>query len=156
MANTGAESPPARPVPLRVVAAVIRRDDGAILLSLRAAHADQGGLWEFPGGKLEAGERDIDGLARELREELGITIRRARPLISVLHAYPQREVALTVLDVDAWQGEPHGREGQAIRWVRPDELDTLDFPAANLPVTTAARLPRLLLQTAALDRKSVV
>jgi len=154
MANIGAEPPPARPVPLRVVAAVIRRDDGAILLSLRAAHADQGGLWEFPGGKLEAGERDIDGLARELREELGITIRRARPLISVLHAYPQREVALTVLDVDSWRGEPHGREGQAIRWVRPDELGTLDFPAANLPVTTAARLPRVLLRTGALGDRS--
>ena len=127
------------------MAAVIRRADRAILLSLRAAGANQGGLWEFPGGKLEPGERDIDGLARELREELGIAIVRGLPVIRVLHRYPDKLVSLSVMEVTDWEGVPGGREGQEIRWVQPNELAALRFPAANLPVTAAVSLPRLAL-----------
>lgn len=145
MASTGADAGTAVTGPLRVVAAVIRRADRAILLSLRAADADQGGLWEFPGGKLEPGERDIDGLARELREELGIAIVRALPVIRVLHRYPDKLVSLSVMEVTDWEGVPGGREGQEIRWVQSNELAALRFPAANLPVTTAVNLPRLAL-----------
>ena len=76
MLNTGAE---AHCEAVRVVAAVIRRGDGAILLSLRSEHGDEGGLWEFPGGKLRRAESAVNGLARELKEELGIAIGGASP-----------------------------------------------------------------------------
>ncbi len=138
-------SPPA--ARLHVVAAVIRRQDGTTLLSRRPAHVEQGDLWEFPGGKLHAGETQAQGLARELQEELGINIRRATPLLQVPHDYPTRRVLLDVFVVDAWDGEARGLEGQAIRWVAPASLPDYDFPAANLPIVTAARLPRICLIT---------
>jgi 8-oxo-dGTP diphosphatase len=141
---------PAQPTaPLHVVAAVIRGADGRLLLSRRPAHVDQGDLWEFPGGKLQAGEGRVDGLARELAEELGIVIRRATPLMRVLHRYPARTVLLDGFVVDRWDGSPEGREGQQVRWFEPPELLGLDFPAANLPLVTAARLPRVCLVTPA-------
>jgi 8-oxo-dGTP diphosphatase len=142
-----ARANPTVPPVLRVVAAAIRRDDGALLLSVRPAHTAHGGLWEFPGGKLESRERPIDGLARELAEELGITIDSATPLISVRHRYPANVVELMVFEVRAWQGEAHGREGQRIEWVSRHALADLEFPAANLPVTTAVSLPRVVLIT---------
>lgn len=132
---------------LRVAAAVIRRADGAVLLSLRPAHTAHGGLWEFPGGKLDAGERPIDGLARELSEELGIDIDAATPLIVVRHAYPDNIVELIVFEVRAWRGDAHGREGQCIEWVAPVMLRARAFPAANLPITTAVMLPRVVMVT---------
>lgn len=132
---------------LRVAAAVIKRSDGAILLSLRPTHTAHGGLWEFPGGKLAARERPVDALARELDEELGIHIDAATPLIVVRYAYPTNNVELMVFEVHAWRGEAHGREGQRIEWVTPALLRTREFPAANLPVTTAAVLPRMVMVT---------
>lgn len=140
--------PPAETAtPLHVVAAVIRAEDGRLLLSRRPAHVDQGNLWEFPGGKLQPGEDRREGLARELAEELGIVVRRASPLMRVRHQYPARTVLLDVFVVDRWDGQPEGREGQQVRWVEPPELLELDFPAANLPLITAARLPRVCLVT---------
>ena len=136
---------------LHVVAAVIRRRDGDILVSRRPAHVEQGDLWEFPGGKLQPGETRRQALARELHEELGIEIERATPLLRVPHDYAARRVLLDVFSVDAWRGEPHGREGQRVRWVTPATLGTLPFPAANLPIVTAARLPRLCVVTPAPD-----
>jgi 8-oxo-dGTP diphosphatase len=132
---------------LHVVAAVIRRADGAILISHRPDHVEQGGLWEFPGGKLHRGEARVQGLARELREELGLDITRATPLLTIPHDYPTRRVLLDVFVVDAWRGEAEGREGQRIRWVAPDALASHAFPAANLPIVTAARLPRAYVVT---------
>lgn len=138
---------PAEVPTLTVVAAVIRGPDGRILIARRAANADQGGLWEFPGGKLEPGESQLAGLRRELREELGIVVTAAAPLLHVSHRYPHRQVHLQVFEVTAWQGEPTGCEGQPLRWVAPDELLAHAFPAANLPIVTAARLPRCCLIT---------
>jgi len=135
--------------PLHVVAAVIRAADGRLLLSRRPAHVDQGNLWEFPGGKLHPGEGRVAGLARELAEELGMIVRRATPLMRVRHRYPARTVLLDVFVVDRWDGRPEGREGQQVRWVEPHDLLDLDFPAANLPLVTAARLPRVCLVTPA-------
>lgn len=132
---------------LAVVAAVIRGADGRILIARRAAEADQGGLWEFPGGKLETGESQFEGLRRELREELGIMVTAAAPLLNVNHRYPHRHVSLHVFEVTAWRGEPTGCEGQPLRWVWPDELLNHAFPAANRPIVTAARLPRYCLIT---------
>ncbi len=130
-----------------VAAAIMRASDGALLLARRPEHLHQGGLWEFPGGKVEAAESTEQALVRELEEELGITARRFRPLIRVAHCYPDRNVLLDVWQVEAFDGSPHGREGQATAWVVPSQLGELQFPAANAPIVTACRLPERLLIT---------
>ena len=139
-------APDQRPA-LHVMAAVIRGRDGRVLIAKRLAHSDQGGLWEFPGGKLEAGEARLDGLRRELEEELGIVVRTAAPMLQVTHAYPHRRVLLDIFEVTDWLGTAHGREGQPLVWVMPDDLPRYAFPAANVPIIAAARLPRLCLVT---------
>jgi 8-oxo-dGTP diphosphatase len=130
-----------RTEPLHVAAAVLRDAGGRVLLSRRPDHLHQGGLWEFPGGKLEPGETVAQGLARELREELGIVVGRCRPYLCVDHAYPDLTVRLDVREVLDWQGEPRAMEGQELRWGVPNTLDPASFPAADVPVLTALRLP---------------
>jgi len=125
--------------PLHVVAAAVFSEDGRVLITRRHEHAHQGGLWEFPGGKVEAGETTREALARELHEEIGIEVRQARPLIRVRHDYPDKSVLLDVWRVDAFVGKKPccgstGREGQPIKWVEPEQLSEYDFPAANLPI----------------------
>lgn len=127
--------------PLAVAAAVILGPAGRILIGRRHEHLHQGSLWEFPGGKIEPGETAQDALWRELREELGIEVRRARPLIRVYHDYGDRSVWLDVWRVEAFTGTPQGREGQPLAWVGPDDLSRYAFPAANRPILRAARLP---------------
>ncbi|HCL52973.1 Nudix family hydrolase [Pseudomonas fulva] len=126
---------------VHVVAAVIRGMDGRILIARRADTQHQGGLWEFPGGKVEPGESVEAALARELDEELGIQVTRSRPLIKVSHDYPDKHVLLEVREVEAFNGEPHGAEGQPLAWVVPRELPDHAFPEANKPIVNAARLP---------------
>ena len=152
MLNTGADS---RCEAVRVVAAVIRRGDGAILLSLRSEHGDEGGLWEFPGGKLRRAERAVNGLARELKEELGIAIGGAAPLIRVQHSYPNKTVDLEAFEVQCWEGEPRGCEGQEIRWVDEGSIGGYQFPAANTAIEKALQLPRLGLITPELQQDPV-
>jgi 8-oxo-dGTP diphosphatase len=127
--------------PLHVAAAVLRDDAGRVLLSRRPDHLHQGGLWEFPGGKVEAGETVAGALARELREELGIEVGRCRPLLCVDHAYPDLTVRLDVREVLAWSGRPRPLEGQQLRWADAASLDPAEFPAADVAVLTALRLP---------------
>jgi 8-oxo-dGTP diphosphatase len=129
-----------------VVAAVIRHE-GRILIAERAAHQHQGGLWEFPGGKVDCDETIEQALVRELHEELGITPTAFTPLIRIEHDYPDKSVCLDVWTVTAFDGEPHGREGQPIRWVTEDQLAHHAFPAANQPIVAAARLPQRYLIT---------
>lgn len=126
---------------LHVVAAAIRNAAGEYLLTRRADHQHQGGLWEFPGGKVEPGEAREAALARELQEELGIAPLRARPLIGIPHAYADKRVFLDVWLVESFEGEPHPHEGQPMRWVPGAELSQLAFPAANRPILTALDLP---------------
>ncbi|NIP73409.1 MAG: Nudix family hydrolase [Gammaproteobacteria bacterium] len=135
------------PSHLPVVAAVIFNGRGEVLLSRRADHAHQGGLWEFPGGKLEPAEGPRHGLARELREELGVRVQRARPLIRVRHDYGDRVVRLDVWRVQRYAGEPEPREGQRLEWVAPDRLPEWAMPAADAPVVNAVRLPERYLVT---------
>ncbi len=130
-----------------VVAAVVVNAAAQVLVARRPLDRHQGGLWEFPGGKVEAGEEPRATLARELHEELGITVQGARPLIRVRHDYPDKAVLLDVWRVTAFTGDPHGREGQPIAWVAPGDLPKRDYPAANRPIVTAARLPPLYLVT---------
>ena len=126
---------------VHVAAAVIRGTDGSILIARRADSQHQGGLWEFPGGKVEAGESVEMALGRELQEELGITVESARPLIKVQHDYPDKQVLLDVWEVSSFTGQPHGAEGQPLAWVTQRELADYEFPAANEPIVAAARLP---------------
>jgi len=132
---------------LHVAVAAIVDDRGQVLVSLRPDHVHQGGLWEFPGGKLETGESVQDALQREIHEELGISIERQQPLIRIPHRYPDRSVLLDVFRVDVFQGEPHGKEGQAVKWVAIDSLRNTHFPAANRPIIRALQLPSKYLIT---------
>ena len=132
---------------IHVMAAVIRDTQGRILIAKRPDDVHQGGLWEFPGGKLEDGEARSDGLRRELHEELGITLTQARPLLDIRHDYPDKSVRLDVWLVTGFDGLAHGAEGQPVRWVSAAELDDYDFPAANAPIVQAAQLPEVYLIT---------
>ena len=107
---------------LHVAVAVIADDQSRILLARRHHNVHQGGLWEFPGGKLEPRETLADALRRECREELGIEVRAHRPLISIRHDYPDRRVLLDVHRVTEYQGEPRGLEGQPLAWVASSDL----------------------------------
>ena len=126
---------------LHVAAGVVVNHQGEVLIAKRPEHLHQGGLWEFPGGKVESGESVGQALIRELQEELAITVRSAEPLITIFHGYTDRDVILEVLRVDWFEGSPVGMEGQPLRWVRPDDLWQYRFPAANRAIVTAARLP---------------
>ncbi|HEB67612.1 MAG TPA: Nudix family hydrolase [Gammaproteobacteria bacterium] len=148
--TTSASTPNTAPEIVPVAVGVIR-DGNRILLAKRPDHVHQGGRWEFPGGKREPGEDRFAALARELEEELGIRPRGARPLIRIRHDYPDKSVELDVWSVTAYTGEPRGREGQLIHWIDQDELPGLDFPAANRPIVTAARLPSCYLITGAFE-----
>lgn len=122
-------------------AAMISADQKQVLIARRPSNVDHGGLWEFPGGKLAPYETGLEGLKRELHEELGVEIKRAQPLIRVHHEYPDKHILLDVWQVHEFLGEPFGREGQAVRWVPMDELVNYPFPAANLPILRAVMLP---------------
>jgi len=132
---------------LHVAAAVIEDGAGHVLLARRPSHLHQGGLWEFPGGKVEAGESVYEALTRELQEELGIQVTEARPLIRIPYDYPDRKVLLDVWRVTGFDNIPHGAEGQQVAWVDKAELTHYAFPAANAPIVTAARLPHHYLIT---------
>ncbi len=132
---------------IHVAAAVIRDSKGRILIARRPDHAHQGGLWEFPGGKVEVNESVTEALLRELKEELDIIATSMKPLIKVRHDYPDKSVLLDVWEVDQFSGFARGNEGQPIAWVEPVKLPDFEFPAANHPIVTAAQLPRQLMIT---------
>jgi mutator protein MutT len=132
---------------IHVVAAAVIDTTDRVLIAQRPAGKHMAGGWEFPGGKLEPGEERLVGLARELREELGITITaQPRPLIRVHHAYPAREVLLDIWVVRRYGGELHGLDGQALRWCTQDELSTAELLPADKPIVAALRLPERLTQ----------
>ncbi len=127
--------------PLQVVVGVVKNPEGEILISLRHANLHQGGLWEFPGGKIEPTETAEQALIREFKEELNITVTAATPLIIINHQYPDRFVQLNVFLVEQFSGVAKSCEGQPFKWVTPAELEHYAFPAANQSIITAARLP---------------
>lgn len=116
---------------VHVMVGVIWGQDRQIFIAKRADDAHQGGLWEFPGGKLELGESPLTGLSRELEEELGIVVVSAEPMMQQRHDYPDKSVLLDVWQVTAFTGKAHGREGQETQWVNANELNNYDFPKAN-------------------------
>ena len=126
---------------VEVAAAVIERPDGSFLLAQRPAGKVYAGWWEFPGGKVEAGEAPERALARELHEELGIEVLRAFPWVTRVHIYEHATVMLRFFRVVEWSGEPLAREGQAFVWQRQDAPVAEPMLPANGPVLASLALP---------------
>ena len=126
---------------IHVAVAVITNEQGEVLIQQRAANTHQGGLWEFPGGKLEQGETVAVALEREINEELGITVRQSRPLIRITHQYADRRVLLDVFRMLQWHGNLHARENQPLTWCKPETLSSYAMPEADVPIVTAINLP---------------
>jgi mutator protein MutT len=118
-----------------------------VLIAQRPPGKHLAGYWEFPGGKLTAGEARPLGLARELSEELGISISKPRPLIRVRHTYDYGEVLIDMWVVKQFSGEALGLEGQALRWVSQEELEAIELLPADGPIVAALRLPETLVET---------
>lgn len=124
-----------------VACGVLIDGDGRLLIAQRPIGKIAAGKWEFPGGKIEAGETTLEALTRELHEELGISVRRARPLLRFRHDYRDRHVVLDTWCVEDWDGEPASREQQAFAWRQPDALNDLDLLPTVAPIIKALRLP---------------
>ncbi len=119
---------------IEVVVALIRDASGRVLVSRRRPGSHMAGFWEFPGGKRASGEAPRDALARELEEELGIRVRAAEPFMSLDHRYPDRDVALDVWSVSAFDGEPRALEGQQLDWVAPKSLRQIELLPADVAI----------------------
>lgn len=124
-----------------VAAGVLTDPCGRVLLMQRLPGKHLAGLWEFPGGKLEAGETIEQALARELREELGVEMRACTPLISIPWRYPEKSVRLHAMRVTRWTGEPRAPEGHPLQWLPVRDMVVASMPAADAPIVTALRLP---------------
>jgi len=125
--------------PINVVAGVIRRQDGRLLITQRLADDTLGGYWEFPGGKVEPGEELQVALWRELKEELGVETEVGAQIHHIVHAYPDRDVRLYFFDARIVSGEPQKLEVADLRWVALDELMDYQFPEADLPLLNQLR-----------------
>ena len=136
---------------IHVVAAAVIDLSERILIAQRPAGKHLAGGWEFPGGKLEPGEEPRVGLARELREELGISIATPRPLIRVRHSYDYGDVLIDMWVVRQYSGHAKGLDGQALRWCTQDELESVELLPADGPIVAALRLPERLEQTSSRD-----
>jgi 8-oxo-dGTP diphosphatase len=121
---------------IHVAVGVIQRDQ-QIFISKRPEQLHQGGRWEFPGGKVEAGETVLQALQRELMEEVGLTVVKAEPMLVLEYDYPEKRVLLDVWLVNESSGEGEGLEGQEVAWVHYQQLQNYQFPDANQPILTA-------------------
>ncbi|QLG88445.1 Nudix family hydrolase [Chitinibacter bivalviorum] len=129
----------------RVAAAILIQPDGQFLLASRPIGKPYAGYWEFPGGKLEAGEAAIDALARELHEELGIEVKQATPWLCQRFDYPHALVELSFFKVTAWEGDLHAREGQLFAWQKPMQLTVSPILPANGPILRGLAMNETLL-----------
>ena len=136
---------------VQVAVAVIINQHKEVLISLRPNAAHQGGLWEFPGGKLEIGESVEDALKRELLEELDICLLESQSFKTITYQYADKMVLLNIHIVSSFSGEPKGVEGQSIKWKSIAQLNPVDFPAANRSVIHSLQLPGKYLITGAFD-----
>jgi 8-oxo-dGTP diphosphatase len=130
-------TPAASTLIVRVVAGILRDARGRVLIARRPEGKHMAGGWEFPGGKLHAGESAEDALVRELREELGIEISGLERFITIDHEYSDRRVLMQTFLIRRCVGEPHGREGQAIRWCAVGELAGAGILPADMPIIAA-------------------
>jgi len=136
---------------VQVVVGVLPDHRGNVLIAKRPESAHQGGLWEFPGGKIEPGESSLNALGRELEEELGVVIHSQScvPLLKIPFAYPDKKVELDIWQINQFEGKPHGREGQILSWVPLQGLENYQFPRANRSIVRALQLPRVVAITGA-------
>lgn len=125
---------------VKVAIAIIVNDKNEVLISLRAKDTHQGGLWEFPGGKLEKEESALDALKREVNEELNIKIISASVFKKIQYQYPDKTVQLNIFLVKSFSGEPIGVEGQQIKWQNIYDLVASDFPLANRSIIHTLQL----------------
>lgn len=135
MPNTDPEKP------LQVAVGVLQGPDGRVLLAQRRKGVHLEHLWEFPGGKLEHGETAYAALKRELNEELGIQVRKARQHLRIPFAYPTVHVLLHVFRVESWEGEAQSLEGQPLIWTSVSDLDDWPTPPASRAIIHALKLP---------------
>jgi 8-oxo-dGTP diphosphatase len=121
-----------------VVACALVDPDGRVLLAERPAGRSMAGLWEFPGGKVEAGEQPEQSLIRELNEELGIVVKEAclAPLTFASHSYPDFHLLMPLYVCRRWDGTVVPREGQRLAWVRPNRLRDYPMPPADEPLVS--------------------
>ncbi|WP_300000022.1 8-oxo-dGTP diphosphatase MutT [uncultured Cedecea sp.] len=124
---------------LRIAAGIIQNAQGNIFITQRTADMHMADKWEFPGGKLEAGETAAQALVRELQEEIGIDATEFQPFETVEYSLPDRHLILSFFLVREWTGDPWGKEGQPGRWVKPSELIAEQFPPANVSVIEKLR-----------------
>jgi len=119
-----------------VAACALIDPDGLVLIAQRPEGKAMAGLWEFPGGKVEAGERPEQSLIRELQEELGITVKQEclAPLTFASHAYPDFHLLMPLYVCRRWEGFVEAREKQRLKWVRPNELRNYPMPPADEPL----------------------
>lgn len=110
--------------------------DGRVLIAQRPAGRPMAGLWEFPGGKIESGERPEQSLIRELKEELGIGVREEclAPLTFASHPYPDFHLLMPLYVCRRWEGTVTPQEGQKLAWVRPNKLRDYEMPPADVPL----------------------
>lgn len=130
-----------RNAPIEVAVGVLEDARGRVLIAQRPAGKAYAGYWEFPGGKIEAGETVEEALARELHEELGVQVQNCEPLLTLVHRYPEYSVRLQIRRVRGFSGEAHSREQQALTWVCPDELSQWRLLPADGPVVQAICQP---------------
>jgi 8-oxo-dGTP diphosphatase len=121
-----------------VVACALIDTDGRVLIAQRPAGRPMAGLWEFPGGKVEAGETPEQTLIRELKEELGIAVNQAclAPLTFASHAYPDFHLLMPLYVCRRWEGTATAQEGQRLAWVRPNRLRDYPMPPADEPLVS--------------------
>lgn len=121
---------------LLVCAVALIDADGRVLMARRPEGKTLSGLWEFPGGKVEQGERPEDALIRELKEELGINVEHSclAPLTFASHTYPDFHLLMPLYVCRRWKGIPQALEGQELKWVRAKDLRKLPMPPADLPL----------------------
>ena len=120
--------------PVHVAVGVVVNRDRQVLVAKRHDNQHQGGLWEFPGGKVMAGEDVRQALSRELLEEVNIDVRESSPLLKINHDYGDKQVLLDVWYVSVFAGKAEGREGQPVKWISVTEFAEHDFPAANAEI----------------------
>ncbi len=123
--------------PLNVVALVLENNQGEILVAKRADHKHLGGMWEFPGGKVEDGETQLQALKREIKEEIDFDLPHATPLIITTHKYDNFTLTLDVWYHKSNNPKIHANENQPLKWVDKSKLDTLGMPEADRPIITA-------------------
>ena len=122
-----------------MVAAAVYDRSGQVLIAQRPAGKPLAGRWEFPGGKVAAGESELEALARELREELGIDVTTAKPYMRLTHAYDDREVELSLWVIERFTGTPRPLDRQRLKWVAPGRLAQEDLLEADRPFVEALR-----------------